>query len=451
MARSKQKVDQDGGALNLLSDIKGGGPFYLSYSDGHIHIAKDGTCSLASFPCGEDSHATSRVEKFFEALGIEFAPVLYVRNVLVQSDVSALNSVILESTNRRLFQPSQFKNWLLVPQSINMGLSKATKYVVDCGNFEVFINYWSSFTRLNHDCFISISSDGLDYSIAKWHPAQMEPENRVTKHKESLEALKVPAKDSERTVDVSTASSEAILGARSSYLMAVQEALDKSLGIKGKKLVAFINDVGAVLASSGLVVSFRRGKDNMFGKLEVSDGQPILRSLLQNEVVIDLSHLPELVVHSVEQLGQEITNTASQANIQLLPNSQVSGMSVDEFFRYFDRVLPHVLTEKLKDQFENWLANIPEDDRLFQDDIERKRAFARGVNSRAKSLGCRFRCGKKDCGKASGLSVTVSSSTKSGLFLFSHETDRGRFSHAKSKRLPLLKLLKIEKEKGSGT
>lgn len=441
MARRNQKVDQDGGSLNLLSDIKGGGPFYLNYSDGHIQLTKDGTCLVASFPCGEDSHATSRVEKFFEALGIEFAPVLYVRDVLIQSDVSALSSVILESTNRRLFQPSQFQNWLLIPQNINKGLSKATKYVVDCGKFEVFIDDWSSFTRLTHDCFTSISSDGLDYSIAKWHPAQMEPENRFTKHTESLEALKVPAKDSERTVDVSTASSEAILGARSTYLMAVQEALDKSVGIKGKKLVSFISEVGAVLASSGLVVSFRRGKDNIFGKLEVCDGQPVLRNFLQGEAVIDLSRLPEMVVHSVERLGQEITNTASHANIQLLPNSQVPGMSVDEFFLYFDRVRPHVPREKLKDQFQNWLDGFSEEKRSFNNDFDLKRHFARGVNLRAKSIGCRFLCGKQGCGKASGLLVTKYAGAETGTFVFSHEIESGSTSHSKSKTLPLLRLI----------
>jgi hypothetical protein len=227
---------------------------------------------------------------------------------------------------------------------------------------------------------------------------------------------------------------------RARFILEVQRNLDSVVGASGKRLVRIVKELAMALESYGLIMCRVEEAESRIN-LETDGNKVWVEDLSTKEGAQKqfLASFPKVTVVPIEQLNdQAILNDVASKKIRLLSINQVSKFKAEEFFEYFDRVHEHVDRKELAKQMQCWLNAFPENQRGFDDDVTKKRNFARALNSRVKLIGYRFRCGLNECGAPSGLIASISGNSKVGQFFFSHEKSA---SHARSANLPKLILM----------
>ena len=223
------------------------------------------------------------------------------------------------------------------------------------------------------------------------------------------------------------------------FMGRVQENLDKAEGLRGEKLAQFCSELQEILTFSGLALTTT--EDGGLHRLEISPQLIELVSIDGSERR-SISVLPSLQITNLgRSANQKELNSLAFQSIKLLKDNDVTSMSVHDFFQYFDQVVKHVSKAELKDQFQLWLDNVPDNIRSFDNNVDIKRNIARGLNTRAKEVDCRFKCQRENCESSAGLSVILTGNSVSGQFTFTHMIDGKSVMHASAAKLPRLQLI----------
>ncbi len=199
--------------------------------------------------------------------------------------------------------------------------------------------------------------------------------------------------------------------------------------------------IADVLISSGMVLCTQDMRTQYC--LVKKPGRILFERLKDGKQVRPIiSLLASLRVVPVETLkNQRIVNLLASHAIQLEPDEFVRQLEPKEFFSYFDRVMMHVPRKSLKSQVQLWLDRVTEWNPDFGSDIEAKREFANGLNSRIFAKGWRFQCWRKDCAEPATLCLYKQGGSEHGTFSTVHQLNGRARSHKTSVTLLPLHIL----------
>lgn len=156
---------------SISNELTSGVSYPVSYSRGKIQITESENSpngALHQFVVNGDHYHLMKYQRFFEAMGSEHQPLLFIRNGFSLKELRCLEPAILELVKRKRLEPFSLGNMFIIPKNCFCSLSESDQRLIIEGNFEAASNSWRMYFMNVFGSFKLISYADADYTVARW-------------------------------------------------------------------------------------------------------------------------------------------------------------------------------------------------------------------------------------------------------------------------------------------